>query len=353
MSIRCVGLKAAVVALSVFGFIGSALAQTPLPAPSAPPAQAPPAQSPPAQAPPAVAPPPADAPPQGGGFVPPPSDLPGQNPLDLAPINIGTLQLSAGGIGGFERQAGGGSSDLAAGIDVVEVEFLGLAVKAATFKAAVQPTLDTGILSGSLVQLDQMMFGKHYPDKPICPAFPTVLCDQDSGYWGLGTTILSFASDLGAHRTGLRIVEGDFVGSVTPAFGKDWKRYRFLPRIGASLDWFNRRASGDAGLVGRGMLGFDASFVIGPVYVEPSFRWRPSTSDFVHDYTLEPRLEIFAKSAWAAWHDRDALRFGVEVGFTHASMPDNAFGADLVAKAQNTLYAKVVVAPTIFTFGPP
>ncbi len=287
-----------------------------------------------------------------GGFVPPPPGLPGGNPLDLAPIDLATLELGAGGIGGFEHLQGG-STELMAGFLAARLEFLGLSASAGTFRAAYRPTFGTGMLSGTLASVDEMMFGSRYPDLKVCPGFPTIRCDETSGYWGLGATLVSFTSDLADHRSAIRIIEGDFVGSFTPAFGKDWKRYRFLPRAGASLDWVSRSTTGDAAAIGRAMLGFDSSFAVGPVLVRPSFRWRPSTAAFVRDYTLEPRIEIYARETWAAVHDRDALRVGVELGFTHASEPDNAFGADLAARAQNTLFARVVVAPTIFTFGPP
>jgi hypothetical protein len=100
------------------------------------------------------------------------------------------------------------------------------------------------------------------------------------------------------------------------------------------------------------MAGFDSAFAVGPFTVRPSFRWRPSTAS-IDDFTLEPRIEAFTRQSWAAWHDRDALRIGVELGYTHTSRPDNAFGPDRVVGRENSFFARLVVAPTIFTFGPP
>jgi hypothetical protein len=291
-------------------------------------------------------------PPAKGGFVPPPPGLPGQNPLDLSGIDFLNLELGVGGIGSPEHGLGG-STDLLAGLQGVRIDFLGLSLSALELRASFRPSFDSGRLSGTLASLDEMMFGSRYPNMKVCPGFPTIRCDEDSGYWGLGATVLSFFTDLGAKKSAIRLGELDFVGSVTPAFGKDWKRYRFLPKIGVSIDHFFPAGTDPAAWVGRGMLGFDASFVLGPVFVRPSFRYRPSTGDFVHDYTLEPKIEIFANETWSAWHDRDALRVGGEIGYTHASRPADAFGSDLVAQASNTIYARLVLTPSIFTFGPP
>ncbi len=328
-------------------------------APTAAWAQAAPPPSPPATSPgspPPASPPPASASPSGGSgggtFVPPPAGLPTEDPLELAPIDLGTFELAAGGVGAFDHGIGG-SAELRAGIIGARVEFPGILASAVTFRAAFQPSLATGVLSGNLLELNEMMFGARYPDLKVCPGFPTVRCDQSTGFLGIGASVLSFAYDVAEHNGGIRIVEGDLVGSVTPAFGKDWSEYRFLPRAGASLDWMSHAAEGQAAFVGRAMLGFDAAFRIGPLHFEPSFRWRPSTGAFVKDYVLEPKLEVYAREAWAAVHNRDAVRVGFEVGFIHASEPENTFNPEIIARATNTLYARLVLAPTIFTFGPP
>ena len=282
------------------------------------------------------------------GFVPPRPPP----PLDLSPIDFGTFELAAGGIGAADHGLGG-STEVMAGLVAARVEFLGLLASAGSFRAAIRPSLGTGNLSGNLVSLDEMMLGRHYPDMPVCPGFPTYLCDENSGFIGFGFTLLSFDADLDARRNEIRLASVDLVGSFTPAFGKDWKRYRLLPRGGVSLDWLSRSTTDSAAWVFRLMAGLDASFAVGPVLFRPSFRWRPNATAPIADYLLEPKIEIYARTAWSAFHDRDALRVGVELGYMHASVPGNAYGPDKVVGAENTLYGRLVVAPSLFTFGPP
>ena len=167
--------------------------------------------------------------------------------------------------------------------------------------------------------------------------------------------LADFHHELATDRNELRVAEGGFVFSATPAFGTDWKRNRFLPRIGTSLDLlWKDPASHDPTVVGRMVAGFDSSFAAGPVFFRPSFRWRPRLSEgFADDFMLEPRLEVYVKTAWSGVHNRDALRIGVELGYTHASEPDDAFGAERIVGADHSLFARFVLAPTIFTFGAP
>lgn len=281
---------------------------------------------------------------------PPPAPSP---PLHLAPIDLATFELGAGAIGATDGGKGG-SSELTLGFLLARAQLLGLSASALTFRAAPRPSLQTWSLEATFLTLDEMMFGSRYPDKPVCPAWPTEVCDDDTGFIGIGGSLLSFHADTDSHRNELRLGELDAVFSVTPAFNANWSHvFHLLPRIGLSIDWLSRAQTDRSAWVGRAMAGFDLSVAAGPLFIAPSFRWRPSLTAFAKDYALEPRLEVYGRTAWPGWHGHDGMRIGVELGYTRTSIPGTAFGMERVAGAENTLYARLVVAPALFTFGPP
>jgi hypothetical protein len=278
-------------------------------------------------------------------------------PFQLGKVDFFTLELHAGAIGTPDSPPPAlpapASAEVAAGLIGARAELLGLGAHAATFRVAARPSLETASLSGTLGALDFWMVGARYPDVDHCFALVSGLCDSDTGYVGFGGTVLDMAGDLATRRLGMRFVEGDFVASVTPAFDGDWKHYRFLPKLGASVDMIADLGPDTHEVVGRMMVGFDALATAGPIELRPTFRWRPSFTAFVDDFAIEATLRATWRTAWEAWHDRDALTVGMELGYSFDRDPSTAFGADRIVGAQNALFARLVIEPTIFTFGPP
>ena len=278
-----------------------------------------------------------------------------QEPLNIAKVDAATFEFGAGAIGtpNFPPPpAGAVSPDITLGFVGARAEFLGLFVEALTFRASYMPTVEDVALSGALVDLDAWMIGSRYPDLDVCMAAVS-LCDQNTGYAGFGAVLLDMAGTTADERLGIRIIEGDFVGSVTPAFGADWRLYRFLPHLGASFDIIRSIAEDENTYVGRGRLGFDAKATAGPVTFTGSFDWRPSFTDFVDDFALETRIGVAWRTHWRGWHDRDALTLGLELAHSHDSAPATAFGTERIPGGVDNLVARFVVSPTIFTIGPP
>jgi hypothetical protein len=275
--------------------------------------------------------------------------------LDIAKADIATLEVGAGAIGTPDTPPppdGAVSPDLTLGFLGARVEFLGLFVEALTFRASYQPAVGNGTLSGAVVDLQSWMIGSHYPDKPVCMAALS-LCDEDTGYVGFGATVLEMQGDTIDERLGMRVVQGTFVGSVTPAFAPSWRESRLLPHIGASFDIVRDIPQDENTYLGRGVLGLDAKATAGPVAFTASFDWRPNFAEFVDDFILETRVGVQWRTHWRGWHDRDALTLGLELAHNHDSVPATAFGPERVPGAVDSLMARFVVAPAIFTIGPP
>lgn len=275
--------------------------------------------------------------------------------LNIAKADIATLEVGAGAVGTPNTPPpadGAVSPDLTLGFVGARVEFLGLFVEAVTFRASYQPAVGNASLSGAVVDLDAWMIGSHYPDKPVCMAALS-LCDEDTGYVGFGATLLEMQGDTSEERLGMRVIEGTFVGSVTPAFAPSWREYRLLPHIGASFDIVREIPRDQNTYLGRGVLGLDGKATAGPVAFTASFDWRPSFTEFVDDFILETHVGVSWRTHWRGWHDRDALTVSLELAHSHDSVPATAFGPDRLPGAIDSLMARVVVAPTIFTIGPP
>ncbi len=279
------------------------------------------------------------------------------DPMQLGKVDVLTLELDAGAIGSPDSppppQPAAASADVAAGLVGIQAELLGLGARAGTFRVSARPALETTSLSGTLADLDFWMVGAHYPDVDHCFAFVSGICDDDTGYVGFGATVLDMAGDISTRTLGMRLVEGDFVASVTPAFDGDWKRYRFLPKLGASVDMAIDLERDTHDVIGRMAVGFDALVTAGPIELRPEFRWRPSFTAFVDDFAIESSLRATWRTAWQAWHNRDALTVGLELGHSFDRDPSHAFGVDRIVGAEHAMFARLVVEPTIFTVGPP
>ena len=251
------------------------------------------------------------------------------DPMQLGKVDVLTLELDAGAIGSPDSppppQPAAASADVAAGLVGIQAELLGLGARAGTFRVSARPALETTSLSGTLADLDFWMVGAHYPDVDHCFAFVSGICDDDTGYVGFGATVLDMAGDISTRTLGMRLVEGDFVASVTPAFDGDWKRYRFLPKLGASVDMAIDLERDTHDVIGRMAVGF----------------------------AIESSLRATWRTAWQAWHNRDALTVGLELGHSFDRDPSHAFGVDRIVGAEHAMFARLVVEPTIFTVGPP
>jgi len=277
-------------------------------------------------------------------------------PLDLAEVDIATLDFGAGALGTPDTPLGDAehaSAEVSAGLTGAHAELLGLSARIFTFRASARPSLLTTNVSGTLADLDAWMIGARYPDLSHCLAFVSGRCDEDTGYLGFGGSVLEVAGDTDSGQVGMRFIEGDAIASVTPAFGGDWRKFRLLPRLGGSLDMVVHVPEETHDLIGRITAGFDALATGGSVRFAPTFRYRPSMTDPAGDFAIEATLSVMTRTHWEAWHNRDALTIGLELAYSYDSDPSHAFGPDRVGGANNSMVARLVVSPTIFTVGPP
>jgi hypothetical protein len=137
---------------------------------------------------------------------------------------------------------------------------------------------------------------------------------------------------------------------VTPAFAAGWSKYRFLPKVGASLDHFWSPPGLSDRFVGRLAVGFDAAARLGPLDVEPTFRWRPSFSGFTDDYGFEAALEAAVRDTWKGLdHAGDALKYAVQLGYSYWSIPALSYGPDFGLGGQHTFFIRLVMAPSLFS----
>src|SRR5262249_51186703 len=153
------------------------------------------------------------------------------------------------------------------------------------------------------------MIGSGNRDSSLCFFWFTTLCDDSTGFVGLGGSLLGFQHDTAGPRDVFHVGELDVVGSVTPAFGGDWSRSRFLVRAGASLDHYSFTGGVGDRWTGRLAAGADGAARLGPVELEPSFRYRPSFSGFGDDFGIEARIDASIRSTWHGLDSAgDALR---------------------------------------------
>jgi hypothetical protein len=346
-----------------------ARAADPAPAGAANPAPAPAATSPSTVDPyPDVAPNP-DALAGIGGVPPPPAPTPNEatpqpNPgalagigtapepnagaLDFARADVLTLELGAGSVGSFDTDQA--SVDFHGALIGAATAWLGFRAHALRFDVNGRPELHDTVVSGTLASVDAWMIGAGYTDSSPCFFWFGVLCDGTTGFVGLGGTLVGFQHDTLGPRTALRIGELDVIGSVTPAFAAGWSKYRFLPKVGASLDHFWSPPGLSDRFVGRLAVGFDAAARLGPLDVEPTFRWRPSFSGFTDDYGFEAALEAAVRDTWKGLdHAGDALKYAVQLGYSYWSIPALSYGPDFGLGGQHTVFIRLVMAPSLFS----
>jgi hypothetical protein len=272
--------------------------------------------------------------------------------LDFARADVLTFELGAGSVGSFDAERA--SVDFHGAVIGVATAWLGFRVHALRFDVNGRPELHDTVVSGTLASVDAWMIGAGYTDSSPCFFWFGVLCDEKTGFVGLGGSLGGFQHDTLGPRTALRIGELDVIGSVTPAFAAGWSKYRFLPKVGASLDHFWSPPGVSDRFVGRLAVGFDAAARLGSLDVEPSFRWRPSFSDFTDDYGFEAGLSAGVRRSWKGLDDAgDAVRFAVEFGYSYFSVPALAYGSDWGLAGKHTMFIRLIVAPSLFSAVPP
>jgi hypothetical protein len=277
---------------------------------------------------------------------------PAVDALDFAPIDILTIDFGLGAIDGFD--AHDASVDVRLGLLGASLDALGIGARILQFDADIRPGIATTTLGGTLLSLDAWMVGASISDSSPCLWWPAVLCDGSTGFVGFGGSLLGVVYDSATTRSAIRLVQIDGLASATPAFGAAWSKYRFLPRLGASLDYLSHAPGFGNGWLTRLSVGFDAAARLGPLEFQPVFRWRPSFSSFSQDWGIETVVNVGLRTQWAGFSSAgESLRIALQFGYQYWRLPGTAYSIDQIVAARSTGFVRVVISPSLFSAVPP
>lgn len=282
-------------------------------------------------------------------------------------LHILDLRLALGGH--FDVETGlpvRGGFHLAAGFDTLTNEVLGARVRVASFDFGWNQGAGATLFMPTLLRIDHLFFGAE--DGGICPAafltvWPATHCDPQSGYVGIGGSLLGYLHDTEDSRNVLRIGEIYAALSFLPAFDEAWLERRFPLLVGASLDYAWGNLRGDpAGLrerwIGRALFAIDAlvRFAEQRGAFEGRFTYRPSFTDWGGDWGVELSLRLLYTDFHTALRSQgNSYRLVFEVGYAHWSIPERAAGLSIGTGAlawagarDDGAFFRVGIEPTLF-----
>lgn len=287
-------------------------------------------------------------------------------------IHVADLRLALGAsiddVTGFGARAG---FHLAAGFDGFTNEVLGARLHLVSFDFVWNQGSGQTVWLPTLLRLDYLFFGAE--DGAICPApfltiWPATHCDPQSGYVGLGGSLLSFLHDTEPStastrtRSAVRIVEAFAVFSFLPAFEEAFAERRLPISVGASLDYFWDLNDGLAGgrtdrWIGRALLAVDGLYRFAGFRgaLEGRIAYRPSFTDWGGDYGIEASIRLLYQDVHTLYRRQgDTFRLVFEVGYAHYSSPQHSFatgfasGIGWAGFAQDSGFVRVGFEPTVW-----
>jgi len=260
---------------------------------------------------------------------------------------------------------------LAAGFDGFTNEVLGAHLRLISFDFVWNQGSGQTVFLPTFLRLDYLFFGAERGD--ICPApfltmWPTSHCDPESGYVGLGGSLLSFLHDTeassisGRTRSAVRIIEAFAVFSFLPAFQTAFAERRLPISVGASLDYFWDLNDGLAGgstdrWIGRALLAVDGLYRFAEFRgaLEGRIAYRPSFTDWGGDYGIEASIRLLYQDFQTLYRRQgDSFRLVFEVGYAHYSSPQHSFatgfssGLGWAGYAQDSGFVRVGFEPTVW-----
>lgn len=253
-------------------------------------------------------------------------------------LHIGDLRVALGGQVDFGRPGIGerGGFHLAAGFDGMTNEVLGAHLRALSFDFVWNQGSGQTLFMPTLLRLDYLFFGAS--GGSVCPApfltvWPATHCDPESGYVGLGGSLLGYQHDTETSRNALRIGEIYAALSFLPAFDEAFTERRFPISVGASLDYFWNIQSDPLARnevwVGRALFAIDANYRFADSRggLEGRFQYRPSFTEWGTDFGIEASLRLLYADFHTLYRRQGSLyRFVFEVGYAHWSIPQRSIG---------------------------
>lgn len=287
-------------------------------------------------------------------------------------LHILELRLALGGHvdGGVPGNPERGGFHLAAGLDVVTNEVLGARLRAVSLDVAWNQGSGQFLVMPTLLRLDHLFFGAS--GGSICPApfltvWPATHCDPQSGYVGLGGSLIGYQHDteaaLGATpRNALRVGEAYAVFSFLPAFDEAFSERRFPISVGASLDYLWNLNSEGLGRterwIGRALFAVDALVRFAELRgaVEGRFAYRPSFTEWGDDFGIELSLRVLYADFHTLYRRQgDSYRLVFEIGYGHWSIPQRAVGLGGAATAaafagygNDSAFFRIGIEPTVW-----
>lgn len=275
-------------------------------------------------------------------------------------LHLGELRLSLGGHveGGRAPFGARGGFHLAGGLDVLRNEVLGASLRALTADVAWSQGAGAFFVAATLARVDHWMFGAAGGGVCAAPGLtvvPATTCDAESGYVGVGGTLLSYQHDTSDSRNVLRIVEGYVALSPLPAFQSAWAERRFPLLVGASLDYL-WGVTGDPSArselwVGRAAFAIDGVFrLLGfRMGIDARVAYRPSFTDWGGDWGLEATARVLYLDVHRLFRTQGTLyRIVLEVGYAHWSEPARAMGVPWAGVASDTGVLRVGLEPVVW-----
>ena len=289
-------------------------------------------------------------------------------------LHVGELRVALGGHVDLGRPGLGerGGFHLAAGFDGVTNEVLGAHLRALSFDFVWNQGAGQALFMPTLLRLDYLFFGAEGGSvcaAPFLTVWPATHCDPQSGYVGLGGSLLGYQHDTetfgGAGaltRNALRVGELYAALSFLPAFDEAFSERRFPISVGASLDYLWNLNGDPTGRterwVGRALFAIDATYRFAGFRggLEGRFAYRPSFTEWGNDFGIEVSLRVLYADFHTLYRRQGSLfRLVFEAGYAHWSIPGRAVGLSGGASAfgwagigTDSLFFRVGFEPTIW-----
>lgn len=286
----------------------------------------------------------------------------------LANIHILDLRVALGGHVDFGVAGASprGGFHLAAGFDAFTNEVLGARLRALSFDFGWNQGSGAALFMPTLLRLDHLFFGAQ--DGAVCAAafltvWPATHCDPESGYVGIGGSLIGYQHDTEDSRNVLRVGELYAALSFLPAFDEAWLERRLPILLGASLDYAWGNLRGDPGglnerWIGRALFALDGlvRFAQSRGALEGRFAYRPSFTEWGDDYGIELSLRVLYTDLHTLFRMQGSLyRLVFEIGYAHWSIPSRSTGLTLAQSAlpwagggNDSLIVRIGLEPTLF-----
>jgi hypothetical protein len=249
--------------------------------------------------------------------------------LELLQFRIGT-----GGVAGARPTSV--TSDVALGFRLVNGQIGGFDTQAVSLDVIQRygggtTALQTQLLSGLIL--------------PACVA-DNDLSDCDEWAWGYAMTL----GDFGLVTDGRRLLRLAELLPVVSVFSpKHWLTHRLVLFGGAAVDYvWNATTEPDQWVV-RPAVGIQILERIGPVQIAANIKAVTALRAPVDNYGQEVYLSVLRQLSWRPGRRDQHMEASLQLGAAYWANPHLAHGVDWLSTSQVTVFARVVLAPSLLS----